>query len=378
MPETVCYVLNSGNLGGGNLAALRLIDELDKTRYRPVAAAPNTGPLWNELQQRDVPVLPSDVLEITTAGGKWRLAKFLLQFRRWLAKQQVRILHAYDPLTYRLPAISSWGLRIRRICHIQLPPQPQTLPWAFRLPPDDVIACSRAIEQQVTDCLRGICKTTRVTTVPNFADVESYRPGPVKDALREEFRLERDALVVSIVGQVSQRKGHVDFLDLAARLLARRWDRPLRFLVAGEDLLHDGRFCEDVQRYARHLGIAEAVRFLGFREDVGDILRLTDVMVLPSKFEGLPLSIAESLACATPVVAYDIPGVNEIVLDGATGFLVRLGDVEALVQATARLLLDPDLRSQMGQAGRQLVETEFSQQAHAKGIQRIYAGSASR
>jgi len=120
------------------------------------------------------------------------------------------------------------------------------------------------------------------------------------------------------------------------------------------------------------LGIAHCVHFLGWRKDVADIVRAADVMVLPSRAEGLPLAILEAMACGKPIVATPVNGVPEAVVDGRTGILVTPGDDEALAEALIRLFDQPDLARRMGGEGRQRAETHFSLDRFVRNIEDLY------
>jgi glycosyltransferase involved in cell wall biosynthesis len=102
------------------------------------------------------------------------------------------------------------------------------------------------------------------------------------------------------------------------------------------------------------------VRFLGQRDDVPQLLSAMDILVQPSQFEGMPNSVMEAMNVGLPVVASDIPGTNELVVDGETGLLYPTGDTKALAIRLNRLLDDSVLRARLGQAGQCRVREEFS------------------
>jgi glycosyltransferase involved in cell wall biosynthesis len=110
----------------------------------------------------------------------------------------------------------------------------------------------------------------------------------------------------------------------------------------------------------RRLGLAHSVSLLGDREDVPQLLAASQVFVLSTRSEGLPVSILEAMAAGLPVVATGVGGVPELVVDGETGLLVRPGDPAALAAALRRLLEDPELRRKLGAAGRARVGTHFT------------------
>jgi glycosyltransferase involved in cell wall biosynthesis len=120
--------------------------------------------------------------------------------------------------------------------------------------------------------------------------------------------------------------------------------------VVGERLASDRG--EDMVAMLRDAGLGARLRLLGYREDVAALLAASDIFALPSYFEGLPMSVIEAMLTSLPVVATDISGPREQVVDGETGLLVTPRQVAPLAAALARLAADPALRAAMGAAGR--------------------------
>jgi glycosyltransferase involved in cell wall biosynthesis len=120
------------------------------------------------------------------------------------------------------------------------------------------------------------------------------------------------------------------------------------------------------------MGIREQVVFLGHREDIPELLALCDLFVLPSHFEGLPVSVIEAMAAAKPVVATDVGGTNEAVAHGETGLLVPARQPEALAGAINSILGDPGLARRFGTAGRARAQREFSAEVMVQRVTRVY------
>jgi glycosyltransferase involved in cell wall biosynthesis len=125
------------------------------------------------------------------------------------------------------------------------------------------------------------------------------------------------------------------------------------------DFVGDGPFRRAVELELERLGLDASVRVLGDRRDVASLLARSDVFVLASRSEGLPLSILEAMAAGLPVVASRVGGVPELVVDGQTGLLVPAGDPERLAGAVGWLLADAALRRRLGEAGRARVREHF-------------------
>ena len=125
-------------------------------------------------------------------------------------------------------------------------------------------------------------------------------------------------------------------------------DVPAELWVVGERLESDHG--EDMEPYFANSGLGERLRRFGYRRDVPAILAASDIFVLPSHFEGLPMSVIEAMLCGLPVVATDIRGPREQIVGGETGFLVPPGSVAALAEALKKLADNAPLRSRLGQA----------------------------
>jgi glycosyltransferase involved in cell wall biosynthesis len=139
------------------------------------------------------------------------------------------------------------------------------------------------------------------------------------------------------------------------------------FIVAG-----DGPDREALEAESKRLGLNQRVRFLGHREDVPALLACCDLFVLPSLFEGLPVSILEAMSAGKAVVATAIGGTDEVVVPGETGLLVTPGDPLALAEAIQRLLTEPGLAESFGNRGRARVEREFSSRMMIDRVSRMY------
>jgi glycosyltransferase involved in cell wall biosynthesis len=171
-------------------------------------------------------------------------------------------------------------------------------------------------------------------------------------------------------GRLAAVKGLPILLEALARLAAQH--PQLELALAG-----DGPDRAALEAQAARLGVADRVRFLGYRssEQVRALLQDTDVFVLPSFAEGVPVVLMEAMASGVPVVATRVAGVTELVEDGVSGFVVPPGDVGALVASIASLLADPALRARFGSSGRRTVEREFDVRAEAAWLGEILSSA---
>jgi glycosyltransferase involved in cell wall biosynthesis len=137
-------------------------------------------------------------------------------------------------------------------------------------------------------------------------------------------------------------------------------------------LVGDGELRGELEAQARRLGLAPHVRFAGWRDNVAEVLALADVFVLPSESEGFGRVLVEAMAMGRPVVATNVGGIPDIVLDGETGLLVEPADPAALASAVGALLDEPARAARLGAAGRARAESTFSLGAHVDAVERVY------
>src|SRR2546428_3836398 len=184
-------------------------------------------------------------------------------------------------------------------------------------------------------------------------------------AARAALDIQPGAHVVTTVGRLTAIKQHRLFLDVAQQVAES--DPAALFLIAG-----DGELRAELQDYARHLGIAERTRFLGWRRDLATIYAATDVFLLTSRNEGTPVALIESLAAGVPGVSTDVGGVGDVIDSEAVGLLAPFGDAEALAQHVATLLADPARRRAMGARGRAAVATRYHVDRLVNDIEALY------
>jgi glycosyltransferase involved in cell wall biosynthesis len=186
----------------------------------------------------------------------------------------------------------------------------------------------------------------RAVAIGNGRDPTRFRPDrAARQRIRAELGVPDEQVVVLVVSRLVWHKGYPE-LAAAMRMVpeAALW-------VVGARLSSDRG--PDMTAVLRSAGLGERLFLLGYREDVAELLAAADIFVLPSRFEGLPMSVIEAMLCGLPVVAADVRGPAEQVLSGTTGLLVPPGDISALAAALRQLVADATLRVRMGQAGRE-------------------------
>jgi glycosyltransferase involved in cell wall biosynthesis len=186
----------------------------------------------------------------------------------------------------------------------------------------------------------------------------------LRDAARRQLGLPADAPVAGMIACLKPQKSPLDFVDAAAEVAARL--PQARFFIAG-----DGELRPAVEARAAERGLRDRLLLLGWRRDVPELLGALDVLVLTSRWEGLPRVCPQAMAAGRPIVATAVDGVPEAVVDGRNGYLVAPGDAAATARRVLELLQDESLRRRLGAAGRQAVG-EFSEERMVADQERLY------
>jgi len=199
----------------------------------------------------------------------------------------------------------------------------------------------------------GTCSAERSVVIHNAVDVASAP------------RSRHDQATPRLIA-VGRLKAPKDFLTLI-RALAALPDQEYEALIVG-----DGPDRSEVKAEIQRLGLEDRVQLAGERSDVPELLAASDVFVLSSRSEGLPVSVLEAMAAELPVVASGVGGLAELVVDGETGILVPPGDEAALAEALGRLVEDSELRRRLGAAGRARAESSFDLSAFRRAHLELY------
>lgn len=197
----------------------------------------------------------------------------------------------------------------------------------------------------------------KVELVYNGVDLTIFNPARVeKGALRRQFGIPQEAVVIALIARIAKEKGQLLFVDAADRLLE---EYPhTYFLIVGEPTSQI--YFEGLLHLVRTGSSGHHIVLTGFRDDVERVLADTDVLLLPSIEEGLPNVVIEAMAMERPVVATNVGATNEVVEDGINGYLIPFPiPMDLLLERLGTLIERPELRERMGREGRRTVEEKF-------------------
>lgn len=358
---TIVHFTDAAAVGGAERMLLTAMGNVDSVRWRQVllhhanAAGEEVATAAREMgvETRAVP-----------AGSGWRGAVGVPEIIAALGAEHCAVFHAHLPWTLRCTRGIA-AARLARVKAVVATQQLYELPrtrsrrlrqsFASRLV-DRYVAVSEAMADELRSV---VAYPERVTVINNAIHPERFHG--VGRELREEFVNGAERPIALTLARLDFQKGLETLIEAAATL------PDVLFLIAG-----DGPERARLEAVARDRGVADRVRFLGRRSDVPKLLSACDVFVLPSLFEGLPVSVLEAMAASRPVVATSIPGTAEAVVDGETGWLVPPRDPAALAAAVARVVADPAMGRRMGEAGLLRVRARYSAAELGRRLDALY------
>jgi glycosyltransferase involved in cell wall biosynthesis len=255
-------------------------------------------------------------------------------------------------------------------------------PWRVRAYALLERIASRLCDATVVDseCVKARGLAYKVTApdhirvIPMGIDAERFDPDKyraMQGSIRAELGLRPRATVIGAVARLVPDKGFDCLLETVA-LLAKRFP-DVQCLIVG-----DGPLREDLRLLSKRLNVDDHIVFAGYRTDIPRVLAVMDIYMLPTRREGFGVAFAEAMSMEVPVIASRISPLDEIIVDGQTGVLAKVGNAEAFARAAAPLMADPELRRWMGQAARRRIIERFEQSIMCKAYERLFLECAAR
>ena len=354
MKRNVLQLIGSFHQGGSELQAVQLTRLLhERSNYEvSVACLDPTGVLRDEIETLRIEIAAYPLTSFHDRNFVVQLYRFAAQLR----KRQIHIVHTHDFYTnvFGIAAARLAGVPVRVASRRQTArrSRPQRLAerLAYRLSHAIVANCEAARGELIKEGVPG----RKISTTHNGLNLDRVTPRVSRDEALTALSLPRDRRFVTIVANLRlAMKDHPMFLRAALRVKASIPDAA--FVIAGE-----GELTDTMRDLAIRFGLAGDVFFIGHCDGVADLLALSDVGVLSSTSEGFSNAILEYMAAARPVVATEVGGAREAIIEGETGYLVAPGDDETMAGRIVSLLRHSRRAREMGELGRDTVQQKFS------------------
>ena len=348
----VLHTLPGRNWGGMEERTLEQIRWLHDHGHSAWLATPKDGEAFRQAEARGLPAVAMDF------DRPW-LPATLSALRRFVRDNRIDLIDAHVTRDAKA-AIACLPLcavvRSRHTDHPLTPSLSRRLQW--RLGCDHVITVAGTTRRHLLSI--GLATPDRSSWIGGWANDPFFTladPAAAGARVRRELGLTDDETVVLSLAMLRPDKGQPHLLAAVAALRAR--GVKIICLLAGATTAETAPYEAELRAQAVKLGIADCVRFLGYRHDVPELMRAADMVVVASLIEGQPRAAVQAFASARPVVATRVGGVPDIVEDGVTGLLVPPGNADSLADSIAKLAGDPAFAARLGANARRMAETSM-------------------
>ncbi len=360
----------AGYYGGAFKDLLTILAHLDRDRFLPEVLLTGYTGMATAFEPLGVQVLACPLPPWRKARSYPLVPAALFRVIRLLLRRRPGLVHinsGYNDVPYvslaarllRIPSLFT----VRGVNVLREKSRKYHFRWANRL-----VLCAKAMEAEVAR--QRLIPYDRVRTIYAGIDVESFRRSAHAAArdVRQEFGISPGAPLVGAVANLSPIKGYDD-LFAALALVAPKVEGLRCLCVGGGDPMYQ----RHLERVVAECGLERCVVFAGYQQEAAPFYDAMDLVVLPSRSEAFGMVLLEAMASSRPVIATNVGGIPEVVVDGVTGLLVPPSNPSRLADAMFRLLNDRPARLDMGLAGLQRVRRDFSLKAQMASLESLYS-----
>ena len=356
------FLSHSFAVGGAEEMVLNLVRHLPP-RFEPmVTAIGQAGPIGDEIRRTGVPFAELGL----TPGLRRPLDLFRIE--QHLRELRPTIVHTFlltASLYGRAAAILS-GTPIVIGTEVNIYERKRAhhavIERLLMAGTDAVVASAESVKEFYIKQIGA--KREKVDVIYSAVDWTRLETTTTRESVRASMGVPADATVAGIIARLTEQKGHRVLFDAMAHTEALR---RLHLVVVG-----GGELESDLRARVAELQLTDRVHFIGPRRDLGDLLASWDLFVMPSFWEGLPLSLILAMGAGLPIVTTRVAGIPEIVHDGETGLLVQPGDSRALGTALARVINDSGFGARLGEAARRFAWPRFGADGYVNAIVALY------
>lgn len=367
----VLQVVEDLNVGGLERVVECIASQLNRDRFDvSVWCLARGGAIADELKRKGIPVEILDLHSYHNPLSVLRLARRMRREGFHLVHTHGYFAGTFGRLAAAIAGVPAVIHHVHTTCS-NLKPRHHRIERILSLRTGRIVCVAGAVRESLSTALSIQSSKTCVIYNGSSCRPETCSEAQV-DSVRSAMGIRPGDRVITEVASLSDNKGQAVLLEAFHRVAAaheRSW------LV----LVGDGHCRHRLEERARACGLASRVVFTGLLKDVRPVLRLTDVLVLPTtQREGLSVSLIEGAAAGLPLVGSRLGAIPEVVEDGVNGILVQPRDAEDLRRALDTLLCNPELRKRMGEAGRAMYECKFSLDRMMGQLQALYEEEIAR
>ncbi|MCX5699824.1 MAG: glycosyltransferase [Candidatus Omnitrophica bacterium] len=351
----ILYFLNSVVRAGVEEHVLGLLKNVDKNKFEVILVCPQEliALLKRELEELKVKYYAVNI-------RRWRSLGEIIKFIRIIKKEKPDIVnsHLFGATKFAAPLAKLCGVpTVIETAHLREAwrkglKKAYFIDRIFYRYVDRIISVSNAVKDYLVSTKK--LDATKITVIHNGVDLGRFKK--LGDGSLPAYRQaigEPSPFVIGVIGRLEAQKGHRYFLEAVGLLDGNYGD--VRFVIVG-----DGNLRKELEEQAHKLGIADRVEFLGYRKDIENVLREINLLVLPSLYEGLPLATLEAGAMGKPVIATNVDGSPEVIINNETGLIVSAKDGLALKEGMELFLKNKALVNEFGEKAAVRIKEKFN------------------
>lgn len=369
--KRILYTIDDGNIAGGQMVCFNILKAARDSGYQVLVLSRTAGPMIKVIQDNGVKVY---VVPLKRSFYFHKITKLI----KILKQERIDLIHAHSAVSgnilIRLAALISFVPVISHI-HIRNHFSRNIIARIFSKTLDNltaktckyIIAISQATKSSL---IQQGYPGEKIKVIHNAVETDAVAFRSDRKALLDELGINPGHKVFVHIGRLCPNKGQLDLLE-ALPFIAQTKNN-IYCLFVGEDIAFGGRFRKKLERMIRSHQLRENIKMLGFRQDVDSLISISDAVVLPSYYEGLPLVALEAMRQRRPFVGYATDGIPEAVVDGENGYLVKQGDIQGLAKALIAILENPEKAKAMGEAGFKIVRERFDLKQQTEKILALY------
>jgi glycosyltransferase involved in cell wall biosynthesis len=347
------YVLDPG---GTENVLLRLLPQLEKTYENIVICMKQKGTIGDELEKKGVKVIYLGHERV------WHFFRTFWRFRKQTRKYKPNVLNTYLPIPDIFGRIAGKLLKIPTIiCHLRSTNKGRynkviLVDYLTSFFVDKYTVNSGVIIGHYMGKFKF--NQAKFQVIHNLIEKKQFNKETDRGEILKGLGIELSAKVTSCVANFHINKGHKYLVEAFEKIKDLAQEKNMHLLLIG-----DGSERENLEDQVKNYNTKERIHFLGLRNDVPDLLSVTEVFILPTFFEGLSNAIVEAMLSECAVITTDIPENEYLIKDGVGGFLVPVEDAEKLSIQWRKLIEEAPLRKKMGQVAHQTAEKMFDEKA---------------
>jgi len=388
----ILYIHHGKGIGGAPLSLLYLLDKIDRTRFHPIILFLYDSDVVDIFRQRNYEVhVTRGLYEFSHTTIEWYS---IFYFHRFLHRiiyfipsiyRSYRLVKNFFPDIVHLNsstltpcAIGAKLAGCKLVWHIREPLskgyfgiRKLILKWLIEKFSDAIITISNYDARQLK-------RSNKIHFIPNFVDFKIFDYSLNGDVFREEYGVKEDVKTIGMLGGVTPVRGTLEFIKAISYVIKE--DKSCFFFVIGDfpqqinffksprNVIYWWRICKVIRREK----LNEKIIFTGVRKDISRVIAGLDMVVFPSIIPQFGRPLIEAGAMKKPVVAWDLGGQNEIIVDNVTGKLVPPGNPKLLARAVLKIFQDKELTKSMGEEGYKRAKELYAANVNSQAVFRIY------